>query len=51
MPGAIAIVIILVIAIPVGVLVSGAAVAGIIGWILKAEVDEEYEGTELLDIS
>lgn len=51
MPGAIAIVIILVIAIPVAVLVSGSAVAGIIGWILKTEVDEEYEGTELLEIS
>lgn len=51
MPGAIAIVIILVIAIPVGVLVSAAAVAGIIGWLLKTEVDEEYEGTELLEIS
>ena len=51
MPGAIAIVIILVIAIPVAVLVSASAIAGIIGWFLKEEVDAEYEGTEFLEIS
>ncbi len=49
-PGAIAIVVILVIVIPVVVLVSATAVAAIIGWVIKDEVDAEYEGTEFAEL-
>jgi hypothetical protein len=49
-PGAIAIVIVLVIAIPVAVLISSTLIAGIIGWVIKDEVDAEYEGTEFLEL-
>lgn len=45
------IVFILVIGIPVGFLVSMAALAGLLGWILKTEIDQEYEGTEYLEIT
>lgn len=50
-PGAIAIVIVLVIVIPVAVLMSAGVLAGIIGWVIRDEVDAEYEGTEFLEIS
>ena len=50
-PGAIAIVIILVIALPVAVLIGSTLIAGTIGWAIKDEVDAEYEGTEFLELS
>lgn len=45
------IVLVLVVGIPVGFLVSMAAIAGALGWVLKTEIDQEYEGTEYLEIS
>ena len=50
MPGAVAIVIVLVLVIPIAVLVGGVVGAGILGWLLQADVDEGYEGTEYLDL-
>lgn len=44
------IVIVLVVAIPVGVLVSGAVAAAILGWLAKSDVEERYEGTEYVDM-
>jgi hypothetical protein len=44
--GAIIIVIVLVVAIPVAVFITGAVVAGILGLFLTNDVDSEYEGTE-----
>ncbi len=49
--GAVAIVVILVVVIPVLVLMSSAVLAGVLGWLLKAEVDEHYEGTEYLELA
>lgn len=49
MLGAIVIVVLLVIVIPVGVLVSGGAAAGIIGWALRRNGEETHEGSELID--
>lgn len=51
MIGAVAIVVVLVVVIPVLVLMSSAALAGVLGWLLKAEVDERYEGTEYLELA
>ena len=51
MPGAIAIVVVLVLLIPVAVLMSGAAGAGILGWLVQSDVDERFEGSEELELS
>lgn len=50
MIGVAIIVIVLLIVIPVGVLVSGAAGAGILGWFLKDDIDERYEDSEYLEL-
>ena len=44
------IVIVLVVVIPVGVLVSGAVAAAVLGWLAKSDVEERYEGTEYIDM-
>jgi hypothetical protein len=49
--GAIALAIVIVIVIPVAVLMTGAAVAALLGWRLKADADERFEGSELLELS
>jgi hypothetical protein len=49
--GALVIAFILLVFIPVSVMMTGGAVAGILGYFLKEDVDEEYEGTEHISIS
>jgi len=49
-PGVVIIVFILVIGVPVAVLVSAAAGAAILGYLLKAQVDESFEGSEYLEL-
>ncbi len=49
MSGAVIIVIALLIVIPVSVLIAGAAAAPVIGWSLKSDAEERFEGSELLD--
>ena len=49
--GAIALAIVIVFAIPIGVLMTGAVVAAILSWRLKADADERHEGSELLQLS
>jgi len=44
------IVIVLVIAIPVSLMVTGAIIAALLGATLKADVDEQFEGSELLEL-
>ncbi len=51
MLGAAIIVIVLVIAIPVAVLMSGSIGALIIGWFLRSEADATHEGSELIDLN
>lgn len=51
MIGAAIIVVVLVIAIPVAVLMSGAVGAGILGWFLRTDVETTHEGSELVDIN
>jgi len=51
MIGAAIIVLVLIVGIPVGVLMSGAVGAGILGWLVKSDVDASHEGSELLDIN
>lgn len=47
--GAIAIIVVLVVVIPVGFLMSGAIASALLGGLIKADVDHSHEGSELLD--
>lgn len=47
--GVVAIIIVLVIAIPVAVLMSGAIGAALLGGAVKSDVDRNFEGSELLE--
>lgn len=51
MIGVALIVVVLVIAIPVAVLLSGAVVAAIIGFFLRRDADASHEGSELIDLN
>ncbi len=50
MAGTVVMIVILVL-FPVAVLMTGAAGAAIIGWLLKKDRDDAYEGTEYLELS
>ena len=45
------IVIVLVVAIPVGVLISGGVMAAVLGTFLRNDADTRYEGTEYVELS
>ncbi len=51
MLGAAIIIVVLVVAIPVAVLMSGGAGAAIIGWVLRTDADTRNEGSELVDLN
>lgn len=51
MLGAVLMVFLLVIVMPVGILVGGAVVASLLGGLLKSDVDSSHEGSELLEVS
>ena len=51
MPGAIAVVIALVLVIPVAVIMSGGILAAIMGTLLKIDAEKRHEGSELLDLN
>ena len=51
MLGAVLMVILLVVVIPVGILVSGAVAASLLGGLLKRDVDAAHEGSALLEVS
>ncbi len=51
MAGAVAIIIVLVVAIPVGVLISGGVMAGVLGFSLKKEGEAANEGSELIELN
>ena len=47
--GVIAIVVVLVVAIPVAVLMSGAVASALLGWLVNDDVERSHEGSELVD--
>ncbi|HVN51358.1 MAG TPA: hypothetical protein VMT43_07995 [Acidimicrobiales bacterium] len=49
MAGAIVIVVVLLL-IPVAVILTGALAAAALGWLVKEDVDQEYVGTEHLEL-
>lgn len=51
MIGVAIIVVVLLVVIPVGVLMSGAFGAGIIGHFLRSDADASHEGSELIDLN
>lgn len=51
MLGAAIIVLVIVVVIPVSVLMSGGLGAAVIGWVLRNDVDQRNEGSELLDLN
>lgn len=51
MLGALILVAILVVAIPVSVCMSGAVVAAILGWTLKDNGEQTHAGSELIELS
>ncbi|HEX6425949.1 MAG TPA: hypothetical protein VFZ79_20825 [Acidimicrobiales bacterium] len=51
MLGAVLIVVVLLVVIPVGVMMSGAVVAAALGWTLKDDADARYEGSELIALN
>ncbi len=51
MLGAVLMVILLVIVMPVGILVGGAVVASLLGGLLKSDVDASHEGCGWLGVS
>ena len=51
MAGAIAIVLIVVIGLPVALMMSGTIAAALIGWAAKEDAEARHEGSELIDLS
>ena len=49
--GAVLMILLLVVVMPVGILLSGAVVAALLGGLLKRDVDNTHRGSELLDLS
>ena len=49
MPGAIGIIIVLVVVIPVTVLISGGIASALLGYFLKEEAETANEGSELIE--
>lgn len=51
MLGAVILAIVIVVVIPVGVAMSGAVVAAILGWTLKDHAETTHEGSELVELN
>ena len=51
MAGALIVAVIIVVVIPVGLCMTGAAVAALLGWSAKEDAEARHEGSELIDLS
>jgi hypothetical protein len=49
MAGAIIMVVLLVVVVPVGIIISGGVLAAIIGYFLKSNAEATHEGSELIE--
>jgi hypothetical protein len=49
--GALILAFIILVFIPVSICMTGAVVAGILGWSAKEDAESRYEGSELIDLS
>ena len=51
MLGAIILAVIILVAIPISICMTGAAVAGVLGWALKDNGERSNEGSELIELN
>lgn len=51
MTGAIIVAVLIVIVMPVALMMSGTVVAGLLGWSLKDDAEDRYDGSELIDLN
>lgn len=51
MAGTVIIIVVLGVVAPVVIILSGLVVSALMGWVLKADVDAQHEGSELLELS
>ena len=51
MIGALIIVVVLLVVVPPAIAMTCAAVAAGLGWLVKTDVDEQHEGSELLELT
>jgi hypothetical protein len=51
MGGTVVIIILLTAVVPMMIIMSGLAAAGLLGFVLKKDVDAQHEGSELLELS
>lgn len=51
MGGTVVIIILLAVVVPVMIIMSGLVACGLLGWVLKKDVDASHEGSELLELS
>lgn len=51
MGGTIVIIVILVLIVPVAIIMSGLVASGLLGFLVKNDVDTTHEGSELLELS
>ncbi len=50
MLGALILVFVLIVVIPVGVMMSGAVLSAALGWVLRAHAEDTHPGSELTDL-
>ncbi len=51
MGGTVVIIILLTLVVPVMIIMSGLVASGLLGWALKKDVDDQHQGSELLELS
>ena len=51
MGGSVVTIIVLAVVVPILIMLTGLIAAALLGWLLKTDVDAEYEGSELLELS
>jgi hypothetical protein len=51
MLGAVILAVVIVVVLPVGMTMGGAVIASVLGWSLKSDGDERFEGSELVELN
>lgn len=51
MGGTVVMIILLVVVVPVAIFLTGFIASALLGYVLKTDVDAQFEGSELLDLS
>jgi hypothetical protein len=51
MLGAVILAVVVVVALPVGMMMGGAAIASVLGWSLKNDGDARFDGSEMVELN